>query len=190
MGEMTVWMAGTADVAWLKPVLPDPISRVDSFGGIEKAVTGYGDQNDDIGAVYDGAAPLSSADESHLYFRMRPPEKKPAWVEYGFEVPTEVSSAEAYFVDDRRFCRLPASWRILYKDANSWIPVANNEPYAVDKNTFNRVTFKPVKTTAVRLEVEPQSILYKAGAAGPPEALTIRQDTVWREFGLIEWRVR
>jgi uncharacterized protein len=190
LGEMTVWMARTPDVARLKPVLPDPISRVDSSGGIEKNVTGYGDQNDDLGAVYDGADPLSSADESHLYFRMRPPEKKPAWVEYGFKAPTEVSSAEVYFVDDRRFCRLPASWRILYKDGNSWKPVANNEPYTVDKDKFNRVTFIPVRTTAVRLEVEPQSILYKAGAAGPPEALTIRRDTVWREFGLIEWRIK
>ena len=190
MGEMTVWMARTPDVARLKPVLPDPVSRVDSFAGIVLAKTGYGDQNDDISAVYDGVDPLNSADESHLYFRMRPPEKKPAWVEYGFKTPTEVSSTEAYFADDRRFCRLPASWRVLYKDGNSWKPVANNEPYTVDKDKFNRVTFKPVKTTAVRLEVEPQSILYKAGAAGPPAALTIREDAIWREFGLIEWRVK
>ena len=190
MGEMTVWMARTADVARLKPVLPDPLSRVDSFGGMEKVWTGYGDQNDDIAAVYDGVDPLNSADESHLYFRMRPPEKRPAWVEYGFKATTEVSSAEAYFVDDRRFCRLPASWRILYKDGNAWKPVANKEPYTVDKDTFNRVNFKPVKTTAVRLEVEPQSILYRAGAAGPPAAVTIRQDTIWREFGLIELRVK
>ena len=111
-------------------------------------------------------------------------------MEYGFKAPTEVSSAEAYFVDDRRFCRLPASWRILYKDGNAWKPVANKEPYTVDKDTFNRVNFKPVKTTAVRLEVEPQSILYRAGAAGPPAAVTIRQDTIWREFGLIELRVK
>jgi hypothetical protein len=111
-------------------------------------------------------------------------------VEYDFKAPTEVSSAEAYFADDRRFCRLPASWRILYKDGAAWKPVATNEPYTVDKDIFNRVTFKPVETTAVRIEVEPQSILYKAGAAGPPDALTIRRDKVWREFGLIEWRVK
>jgi len=51
------------------------------------------------------------------------------------------------------------------------------------------VTFEPVKTKAVRLEVEPQSILYKARTVGPPAALTIDKDTVWREFGVIEWRV-
>lgn len=27
-------------------------------------------------------------------------------------------------------------------------------------------------------------------AAGPPAAMTIREDTIWREFGIIEWRVK
>jgi hypothetical protein len=163
---------------------------VTSFAGIEKYWTGYNDQNDDICAVYDGVEPLNSADESHLYFRMRPPEKKPAWVEYDFKSPTEVSSSQVFFVDDRRFCRLPASWQILYKSGNTWKPVVNRESYAVEKNKFNAVTFDPVKTSAIRLEVEPQNILYKAGAAGPPAAVTINKDVIWREFGIIEWRVK
>jgi hypothetical protein len=53
-----------------------------------------------------------------------------------------------------------------------------------------KITVDPVKTIAIRIEVEPQSILYKAGATGPPAALTIREDTIWREFGIIEWRVK
>jgi DUF1680 family protein len=190
MGEMTVWIARNAETARVKPVLPDPVVQVNSFAGIEKAWTGYGDQNDDICAVYDGVDPLNSADESHLYFRMRPPEGKPAWIEYSFKAPTRISSSRVYFVDDRRFCRLPSSWRILYKDGDTWKPVANNEPYTVDKDKFNQAAFTPVKTTAVRLEVEPQNILYKGGAAGPPAAMRINKDTIWREFGIIEWRVR
>jgi hypothetical protein len=190
MGEMTVWIARHAETARLKPVPPNPVVQVNSFGEIEKAWTGYGDQNDDLCAVYDGVEPLHSADESHLYFRMRPPEGKPAWIEYEFKAPTQVSLSRAYFVDDRRFCRLPTSWRILYKDGDAWKPVANNEPYAVDKDKFNQTTFKPVTTTAVRLEVEPQSILYKGGGAGPPAAMRINKDTIWREFGIIEWQVK
>ncbi len=191
MGEMTVWIARSAGTARLKPVPPDPVARVDSYAGIEKAWTGYGDQNDDICAVYDGVDPLNSADESHLYFRMRPPEGRPAWVEYEFKSPTQISSSKVYFVDDRRFCRLPKSWRIVYKDGGgSWRPVANSGPYTVEKDWFNEVTFKPVTTTAVRIEVEPQSILYKGGAAGPPAAMRIAKDTIWREFGIIDWRVR
>ncbi len=189
-GEMTVWIPRDQATATLKPVLPEPIAKVSDFGGIVKAYTGYGDQNDELSAVYDGVEPLHSFDESHLYYRMRPAEGKPAWIQYDFKAPIEVSSSQAYFVDDTRFCRLPASWRVLYKAGSAWKPVENNEPYTVEKDKFNQVTFKPVKTTAVRIEVEPQSILYKKGAAGPPWAVTIDEDVNWREFGMIEWRVK
>ena len=65
-----------------------PTAQVRSSGGIEKQWTGYNDQNDDIAAVYDGVDPLSSADESNLYFRMRPALGSPAWIEYQFSTPT------------------------------------------------------------------------------------------------------
>ena len=189
MGEMAVWIPRRGDRVRLKPVPPDPIVKVTFNAAKEKGWTGYNDQNDDIEAVYDGVDPLNSADESHLYFRMTPPVGKPAWIEYEFKEPTEISASDVYFVDDRRFCRLPQSWRIMVKDGQTWKPAVNREPYGVEKNQFNSVTFEPVKTKAVRLEVEPQSILYKAQTVGPPAALTIDKDTIWREFGVIEWRV-
>src|SRR5262249_31834961 len=72
MGEMEVWLPREVSNARATPIVPpDPIAAVRSSGGIEKKWTGYNDQNDDIAAVYDGVTPLSSADESNLYFRMR-----------------------------------------------------------------------------------------------------------------------
>jgi hypothetical protein len=189
MGEMAVWVPRREDRARLKPVPPDPVRVVAAFGGIQKAWTGYNDQNDDLAAVYDGADPLSSADQSNLYFRMRPPTGKPAWIEYRFRTPATISSSEVYWVDDNRFCRVPGSWRILYQVGTRWQPVLARDPYRVEKDTFNRVTFDPVTATAVRLEVEPQKVLYRAGQIGPPAALFLRKDTEWREFGVIEWRV-
>ena len=121
---------------------------------------------------------------------MRPPVGTPAWVEYEFKRPITVSSSEVYWYDDRRFCRLPASWRVLYKDGTEWKPVTNQQPYSVEKNRFNRVTFDPVTTTALRLEIEPKTVSYKAGEIGPPEALFLQKDIEWREIGLLEWRVK
>jgi len=191
MGEMSVWLPRREDKARVFPVVPPaPIAEVDSLGGIVKGRTGYHDQNDDISAVYDGFDPLNSADESNLYFRMRPPVGQSAWVEYRFEEPTEVSSTEIYWVDDRRFCRLPRSWRILYKQGGQWKPVENRQAYAVDIDMFNQVDFNPVMTSAVRLEVEPESKSYKAGMIGPPAAMFIDKDIEWREFGIIEWRIK
>jgi DUF1680 family protein len=191
MGEMQVWLPRGPDLARPTPVaLPDPIAAVRSSGGIEKKWTGYNDQNDDIAAVYDGVTPLSSADESNLYFRMRPPVGQPAWVEYAFKKPVTISTTEVYFADDRRFCKLPASWRVLYKVGDEWKPVAARGAYTVDKDTFNRVAFAPVTTGAVRIEVEPATHHYKTGEIGPPDAMFLSRDLDWREFGLIEWRVR
>ena len=191
MGEMAVWLARHSSKVRVSPILlPSPISRVSAFGQINLIPKGYGDQNDDISAVYDGVDPINSADESSTYFRFRPSEGKPAWVEYEFKKPTLVSSAQAYWVDDRRFCPLPESWRILYKDGNQWKPVKNKETYGVEKDKFNTVTFEPVKTKAVRLEVEPQKILYESGRIGPPDALRIDKDIVWLECGIIEWRIQ
>jgi uncharacterized protein len=188
-GEMAVWMSSEPQKAWVQPLPPDPILAVRSSGGMKKVWTGYNDQNDDIGALYDGKDPLSSADESYLYFRMRPDPDTPAWVEYEFKSTTKISSAHVYWFDDRRFCRLPNSWRVLYKDGDNWKPVANLGPYLVAKDKFNSVTFAAVTTIAVRLEVEPTTKLYKAGQIGPPAAMFIERDTQWSEFGLLEWRI-
>ena len=188
---MQVWLPRTAAKARVTPVLPPaPIAQVRSSGGIEKQWTGYNDQNDDIAAVYDGVDPLSSADESNLYFRMRPAVGSPAWIEYQFSTPTRISTTEAYWVDDRRFCRLPESWRIVYKNGDKWEPVAARGAYGVNRDTFNRVEFDPVTTTAVRIEVEPKTVHYKTGEIGPPAAMFLTAPIAWREFGIIEWRIR
>jgi DUF1680 family protein len=191
MGEMQVWLPRRADKARLYPApLPAGLARAVSSGGIEKKWTGYNDQNDDLSAVYDGVEPLNSADESNLYFRMRPPTGQAAWVEYDLPQARPISSAEVYWVDDRRFCRLPASWRILYRDGDAWKPVRARGAYSVGKDRFDRIAFEPVNTTAVRIEVEPKTVHYRAGEIGPPGAMFLSADIDWRELGIIEWRIR
>jgi uncharacterized protein len=191
MGEMQVWLPRRAEKARITPVaLPDGVAAVRSSGGIDKKWTGYNDQNDDIAAVYDGIDPLSSADESNLYFRMRPPVGAPAWIEYELKSPASVSSAEVYFADDRRFCKLPESWRVLVKSREGWTPVTSRGAYTVERNRFNRVQFDPVTTTAVRIEIEPRTVHYNAGEIGPPDAMFLDAAAEWRELGVIEWRVK
>jgi uncharacterized protein len=124
-----------------------------------------------------------------LYYRMRPDPGTAAWVEYEFKSPANVSSSQVYWFDDRRFCHVRRSWRILYQDGDTWKPVANAEPYAVAKDKFNSISFAPVTTMAVRLEVEPTTTFYKAGQIGPPAAMFLDKDKQWREFGLLEWRI-
>jgi hypothetical protein len=69
-----------------------------------------------------------------------------------------VSGVELYWFDDTGHgqVRVPASWRLLYKDGGEWKPVAPSGPYGVAKDAWNKVAFAPVTTTALRLEVTMQ----------------------------------
>jgi hypothetical protein len=67
--------------------------------------------------------------------------------------------------------------------------VNTRDSFEVAKDAFSSVTFEPITTMAVRLEVEPQTVHYGAGEIGPPAAMFINEDIEWREFGIIEWEV-
>ena len=188
MGEMAVWMAREPGKAWLPPRPPVPIASVRTSGGVEKSPTGYNDQNDDLAAIHDGREPINSADQSHRFFRMRPPVGERAWLEYEFEALARVSSSRVYFFADKRFCNLPESWRLLYRDGEEWRPVATDGAFRVEQDAWSTVEFEPVVTRALRLEVEPRTVSYKAGQIGPPAAMFIDEDVEWREFGVIEWQ--
>ena len=65
---------------------------------------------------------------------------------------------KVYWFDDtgRGGCRVPKSWRVLYKDGDQWHQVANGRGFGVRKDTFNEATFDPVETSALRVEVQLQ----------------------------------
>jgi len=81
------------------------------------------------------------------------------WVEYQFDHAKKVSAIEVYWFDDtgRGQCRIPKSWRLLYRTAAEWKPVANVSNQPVARDGWNRMTFNSVDTSALRLEVELQS---------------------------------
>jgi len=44
------------------------------------------------------------------------------WVQYVFPKPMKVTAVEVYWLDDtgRGHCRVPQSWRLLYRDGGAW----------------------------------------------------------------------
>lgn len=80
------------------------------------------------------------------------------WLEMAFAQPATVSETEVYWFDDtgRGGVRVPASWRLLYKDRETWKPVETTSPFGVAKDAWNKVTFKPVATSALRIELKMQ----------------------------------
>jgi Flp pilus assembly secretin CpaC len=51
---------------------------------------------------------------------------------------------------------VPASWRLFYKDGETWKPVDTTDRFSETKDTWNRLTFKPVTTSPLRIELKMQ----------------------------------
>jgi hypothetical protein len=120
---------------------------------------------------------------------MRPQTGDQAWVQYDFAQPTRVSSVEVYWKDDRQYCIPPKSWRLLYKEGDEWRPVTTGEAHGVAVDRFNRVSFEPVTTGGLRMEITLAPKVYPGGRLGPPDGNYLREDLTWYEGGIIEWRV-
>jgi hypothetical protein len=60
------------------------------------------------------------------------------------------------------------SWRLLYRDGDTWRPVANPSAYGTARDAYNRTTFTSVRSTGFRIEAQLGS-----GVSG----------------GILEWRI-
>jgi hypothetical protein len=108
-------------------------------------------------AVNDGEEPSASNDPTS-YFDWSPEKGRTEWIEYAFPERSTISGVQVYWYDDtgRGQVRVPASWRLLYKDGEEWKPVRNQQGYPVVKDRYNEVRFSTVTTTGMRLEVTMQ----------------------------------
>jgi hypothetical protein len=128
-------------------------------------------ETDTSAALSDGAVPVNSHDTSLPRFTWWPHQGTAEWVEYEFWVPHGLKQVEVYWFDDTAIgggCRVPQSWKLLYKSGAQWKEVRKTSAYGVAPDKFNKVTFRTINTTGLRLEVQLQN-----GASG----------------GILEWRV-
>ena len=114
--------------------------------------------NDDVGAIADGVLPSESDDQSVPRHTFWPNRGTMEWLQARFEKPRRVASVSVYWFDDRGAgqCRVPASWRVLFRDGDRWRPVATTDTFGTARDECNTVTFEPVSTDALRLEIQLQ----------------------------------
>jgi len=114
--------------------------------------------HDALSACSDGLMPKSSNDAGVPRFTWWNHKGTTEWVQYDYAEPKKVSISDVYWFDDTGAgeCRVPASWRVLYKNGDQWKPVQPKGKYGVELDKFNRVIFELVETTGVRLEVQLQ----------------------------------
>jgi hypothetical protein len=146
--EMTVWPARTLSSAL---PLPAPTLARRSRVSASHDVAAY--------AVNDQMLPKNSSDESVPRMHWWPRKGTTEWVQYDFPGAQSVSRAEVYWFDDtgEGECRLPKSWRILYREGDRWMPVANSVPYSIERDRSTPVSFEAVRTESLRIEIELQA---------------------------------
>ncbi|MGA2113314.1 MAG: glycoside hydrolase family 127 protein [Bryobacteraceae bacterium] len=149
-GQMTVWFPNAQAAAHPLP-FPTAVTTA------EVTVSGKPRQSY-VEAIRDGEIPAASSDPSDC-FDWYPARGNRESVEYSFEKPVTISESAVYWFDNggQGNVRVPASWRLFYKDGAEWKPVETNGSYGVARDKFNTVGFKAVATTGVRLELMAQS---------------------------------
>ena len=151
-GEMMVWLPRTDAVG-----RPAPHPTLATAATLTVSVPGNR-RGKNPRPINDGEAP-SASDDAAAYFDWWPTRGSAMeWVEMTFAKPATVSESSVYWFDDTGHgsVRVPASWRILYKDGTGWKPVEAAGSYGVARDGFNRVTFTPVTTGALRIELAMQ----------------------------------
>ena len=145
-GDMKVWIP--QDLKATNPAAPATLASLSKIHSSMRIPA--------LQSIADRLVPKDGNDRSMPYTHWWPKNNSTEWISYTFPEEATVQSCSVYWFDDQPWggCRIPDSWKIYYKDANgNWQPVESPDGYPVAKGEPCTVNFKPVKTTALKLEV-------------------------------------
>lgn len=148
-GAMTVWLPYTEKMA---TPLPAPTIASQSKVTVSNMVGG----DNSLKAINDQQVPKASSDKSLGIMHFWPRKGTAEWIQYTFEEPDQISSVAVFWFDDRGHgeCRIPKSWVLKYREDGQWKGIENFSDYKVTRDDFDRISFVPVTTDALRLEFQ------------------------------------
>ena len=155
--QMEIWIANTPAQAVATP-LETIASKAQTFsnrGPIQNDAPETAPTDSWAGGVNDQWEPKRSSDVSKPYHYWWLKQGTTEAISYQFDKEYEVSNVQVYWLDfdhyDGNF-RTPESWTLYYKDdKGEWQEVEEHSPYAVLKDCYNSVDFKPVRTTGLKI---------------------------------------
>ncbi len=80
-------------------------------------------------------------------------------VAYHFEEPLTVGGIDVYWLELEHYdgdFRLPASWKLYYKNKGPWREVNLRSPYTIFKDRYNSLSFTPVTASDLKIVVQLQ----------------------------------
>lgn len=172
--EMAVWVPSSAKYTHPTP-LPTIASKARTIivkAPIQNDAPDSASTEEWAWGVNDQWEPKSSSDTSKPYHYWWLKRGTPETLAYEFENEETVSNVEVYWLDidqyDGNF-RVPESWKLYYKDGDSWKEVEAKSPYTTKKDCYNNLDFTPVKTKGLKIVAKLQD-----GESG----------------GVLEWKVK
>ncbi|MBN2173301.1 MAG: glycoside hydrolase family 127 protein [Bacteroidales bacterium] len=147
-GQMLVWIPYDLNFATPAPAPTIAYKSKKSSSGARGNLNLLSDQYE----------PFNSNDHSIGYIHWWPEKNKTEWLIYEFDKPESIYQVKVFWFDDspNGGCRIPADWKIYYKQDSLWTPVANNSEYTITKDAPDKLNFIPVVTNALKLEVRLQ----------------------------------
>lgn len=147
-GEMLVWLPYEDSAT--SPTPPPTIASE------SKPTASY--IHDQLSALNDQILPKSSNDQEIPRLTFWSHKGISEWVQYDFKNETSIAYLHVYWFDDGPDggCRIPQSWKAFYLDDGKWIEVRKNGDYPLLKDQLNSIEIAPVKTKALRLEINLQ----------------------------------
>lgn len=145
-GEMTVWIPEDAKYA-----TPLPAPTIASLATVTASKCSGSPET-----VHDQQCPEKSSNGEFGFIHWWPKRATGEWVRYDFAKPEKVSAVDVFWFDDEDInagCRVPKSWKLLYRKGNSWAEVKARGPYGTRKDQYNILEFEPVTTTGLRLDI-------------------------------------
>lgn len=149
LSPMAVWLPRDVSGTRLPP-RPTPSSQA-------KITVSFKRDGMETDSLTDQQMPKNATDGFARSFDFWPHKGTPEWIQYDFKEPATVKKATVSWFDDTGTgeCRLPKSWHITHlTTAGKWEPVKTTGSYPITKGTPVEVNFTPVKTTALRLELQ------------------------------------
>lgn len=171
--EMAVWIPDSAVYARPNPK-PTIASRARAYTvtmPIQKDAPLSAAREEWVWGVNDQWEPKSSSDISKPYYYWWLKRGSVETIAYDFEHAETISSVDVYWLDFDQYdgdFRVPASWKLYYKDKGTWREVEALSPYTVKKDCYNHLNFKPISTKGLKIAAQLQK-----GESG----------------GVIEWKV-
>lgn len=159
--QMAVWIPEAASYARPTPE-PTIATQAKTFmiqAPIQKDAPASASIETEAWGVNDQWEPKASSDLSKPYHYWWLKNGTVETLAYEFDQPYTVSNVQVYWLDFDHYdgdFRVPESWTLYYKSGNTWKEVEALTSYTVNKDCYNSLDFKPVKTTGLKIAAQLQ----------------------------------